>query len=92
MDVIILKHLANNNPMSGYDVIRYLHRKFHVLLSPGTVYSILYTLERENLIEGNMSQRKRLYKLTDQGEKYLREINVTRDSIHAVFSSVFSEV
>ena len=92
MDIIILQHLKNNNPMSGYDIIRYLHKKFHMLLSPGTVYSILYTLERQNLIEGSTNQRKRVYKLTEQGEKLLRQVQVTREHIYAVFSSVFSEV
>jgi DNA-binding PadR family transcriptional regulator len=92
MDIIILKHLKNNHPMSGYDVIKYLHKKFHMLPSPGAVYSLLYSLERKNLIKGNTNQGKRVYKLTNRGEELLREISITRNHIHAVFSSVFSEL
>jgi DNA-binding PadR family transcriptional regulator len=92
MDIIILKHLKNNHPMSGYDVIKYLHKNFHMLPSPGAVYSLLYSLERKNLIKGNTNQGKRVYKLTNRGEELLREISITRNYIHAVFSSVFSEV
>jgi len=92
MDIIILKHLKNNYPMSGYDIIKYLHKKFHMLPSSGTVYSLLYSLERKNLIKGNMNQRKRLYELTDQGEKFLRDICITSNHVLALFSSVFSEV
>jgi DNA-binding PadR family transcriptional regulator len=91
MDIIILTHLKNNSPMSGYDVIKYLHKKFGMLPSSGAVYSLMYSLERKNLIKGNMNPRKRVYKLTSQGEKILREIRVTKNHIHAVFSSVFSE-
>ena len=92
MDIIILKHLKNNHPMSGYDVVIYLHKKFHILPSAGTVYSLLYALERENLIEGIKNQGKRVYKLTNQGEKLLKEIHNTRNNIHAAFTLVFSEV
>lgn len=91
MDIIILKRLRTTNPLSGYDIIKYLHRKFHILPSPGTVYSILYALERQNLIEGNISQEKRLYRLTNQGEKLLNQIGSTKNHIHACISFIFSE-
>jgi DNA-binding PadR family transcriptional regulator len=90
MDVIILKHLKNNHPMSGYDVIKYLHKRFHMLPSPGTVYSILYSLERQNLIEGKMAQGKRVYKLTNQGEKSLRNNGVSKPHIQSLLSYIFS--
>jgi DNA-binding PadR family transcriptional regulator len=91
MDIIILKRLRTDNLLSGYDIIKYLHRKFHILPSPGTVYSILYALERQKLIEGNMSQEKRLYRLTNQGEKLLNQIGSTKNHIQAYISYIFSE-
>ena len=92
IDIIILKHLRNNHPMSGYDIIRHLHKKFHILQSSGTIYSMLYSLEREKLIEGKPTQRKRTYKLTNQGEKFLNEIQAIKGQIQTLLSSVFSEV
>jgi len=92
MDIIILKHLKNNHPISGYDAIKYLHKKFHMLPSAGSIYSLLYSLERKNLIKGNMNQGKRVYNLTNQGEDFLRNICITNNHIHAVFSSIFSQV
>jgi len=92
MDIIILKHLKNNHPMSGYDVIKYLHKNFHMLPSPGAVYSLLYALERQNLIEGNAIQGKRVYNLTSQGETCLKDIGVAKTRIQALLSYVFSEV
>lgn len=51
MEIIILSELRNR-PMSGYDVISFIHNNFHILVSSGTVYSLLYSLERNELIEG----------------------------------------
>jgi len=33
-----------NGSLSGYDVISYIHNKFNLLVSSGTVYSLLYSL------------------------------------------------
>jgi len=92
MDIIVLEYLKNNHAVSGYGVIKHIHRKFHVLPSAGTVYSLLYSMERKNLIKGNINQGKRMYKLTSQGEKLLREIRITKNHVPAVISSIFSAV
>jgi len=73
LDVLILAELRNG-PMSGYDVIAFIHRKFRLLLSSGTVYSLLYSLERDGFIEGSWNQRKRVYMLTDRGEEAIKAI------------------
>jgi DNA-binding PadR family transcriptional regulator len=91
MDIIILKYLKNNQPISGYDVIKYLHQKFHMLPSPGTVYSVLYSMERKNLVQGKMNNGKRVYKLTKQGEKRLADIRTAETSIQSFLSYLFSE-
>ena len=41
MDIIIMAELRNG-ALSGYDVISYIHNKFNLLVSSGTVYSLLY--------------------------------------------------
>jgi DNA-binding MarR family transcriptional regulator len=87
MDMIILNHLKNNPLVSGYEIMMYLHKKFDVLVSPGTIYSALYSLERHNLVEANNDQGKRTYRLTKKGE---REIHSMKDNIDAVLSSIFS--
>src|SRR4030067_2217526 len=68
MDVIIMTELRNG-PLSGYDVISYIHNKFNLLISSGTIYSLLYSLERNGLVEGVWDERKRIYKLTEKGQK-----------------------
>ncbi|MEM3536394.1 MAG: PadR family transcriptional regulator [Candidatus Bathyarchaeia archaeon] len=80
MDIIILAELRNG-PLSGYDVISFIHNKFHLLVSSGTVYSLLYSLERNGLIEGTWNERKRVYKLTEKGKKTIETILNANDKI-----------
>ena len=67
MDILILEEIKKGM-MSGYDVMAYLQKKFGVSLSSGTVYGILYAMERQNLIEGFQIDNKRLYRITDNRE------------------------
>ena len=90
MDIIVLKLLRNNHLTSGYDLIRHFHERFRMLVSSGTVYSILYSLERQGFLEGNFDGRRRVYKLTKQGEEFLKKICLTHERSYAVFSSIFS--
>jgi len=80
LDMLVLAELRNG-PMSGYDVIAFIHRKFRLLVSSGTVYSLLYSLERDGLIEGSWNQRKRVYMLTDQGEETIQTILDSNEKI-----------
>ena len=59
---------------SGYDIINYLHQKFDFLISPGTVYSVLYSMERDELIKAQGIERKRVYVLTPKGEIKIKVI------------------
>jgi len=80
MDIIILAELRNG-AISGYDVISFIHNKFHLLVSSGTVYSLLYSLERNGLIEGTWNERKRVYKLTEKGKRTIETILSANDKI-----------
>ena len=68
LDIIIMAELRNG-PLSGYDIISYVHNKFHLLVSSGTIYSLLYSVERNSLIEGVWDERKRIYQLTEKGQQ-----------------------
>lgn len=73
LDVLILARLKKTGlPISGYDVIHFIHQEFDVLLSSGTVYTLLYSIEREDLIRGVWRGRKRVYTLTEKGSKNIR--------------------
>jgi len=87
MDIIILTELRNG-PMSGYDVISFIHNKFRLLVSSGTVYSLLYSLERNGLIEGTWNERKRVYKLAEKGRKTIDTILSANDKIKNFITSL----
>jgi len=88
LDVVVLKELRNK-PLSGYDVIEFVHKKFNILLSSGTVYSLIYSLERNGLIKAGWSQRRRDYTLTEKGKETIRVFLNARDKIRALTNTVF---
>ena len=87
MDIIIMTELRNGS-LSGYDVISYIHNKFNLLVSSGTVYSLLYSLERNSLVEGVWEERKRVYKLTQKGEKTINTLLEASDKIKVFMSNI----
>lgn len=87
MDIIIMTELRNGS-LSGYDVISYIHNKFNLLVSSGTVYSLLYSLERNGLVEGTWDERKRVYKLTEKGEKTISTLLSANDKIKGFMANI----
>ena len=87
MDIIIMTELRNAS-LSGYDVISYIHNKFNLLVSSGTVYSLLYSLERNGLVEGVWEERKRVYKLTPKGEKTINTLLGASDKIKGFMTNI----
>jgi len=73
MDVLILAKLTNDE-LSGYDVFSYINEEFDILISPGTVYSVLYSMERDGLIKSRLTGGKRIFALTDRGESTVKAI------------------
>ena len=80
--------VLQNEPISGYDVISFIHNKFGFLASSGTVYSLLYSLERNGLVEGIWIERKRVYKLTEKGAKTIQTILNSHDKIKGFMATI----
>jgi DNA-binding PadR family transcriptional regulator len=87
MDTIIMSELQNG-PISGYDVISYIHTRFGFLASSGTVYSLLYSLERNGLVNGVWIERKRVYRLTEKGAQTIETILNSQDKIKSFMSTI----
>ncbi|MCW4029057.1 MAG: PadR family transcriptional regulator [Candidatus Bathyarchaeota archaeon] len=87
MDTIIMSELQNG-PLSGYDVISYIHNRYGCLVSSGTVYSLLYSLERNELVEGIWIERKRIYKLTLKGTQTIETIHNSQEKIKSLLSTL----
>jgi DNA-binding PadR family transcriptional regulator len=73
VDVLILSEMKGKF-LSGYDIIALFHNRFGILLSSGTVYSTLYSLERRGLIQGVWNDRKRVYELTETTERNMNTL------------------
>jgi DNA-binding PadR family transcriptional regulator len=67
LDIIVLSELKTGS-LSGYDIISVVFRRYRFLLSAGTVYSLLYKLERDGLIDSFLSEKKKVYRLTNNGK------------------------
>ena len=87
MDILVMKEIEEHS-LSGYDVIGLVHRKFGSLLSSGTVYSMLYSLEREGLIQGVSNQRKRVYVLTEKGKQNIKAITNADKEIQNLIKNI----
>jgi len=89
MDMLILAELQEKS-LSGYDIIGLVHKRFNVLLSSGTVYSLLYSLERDGLVSAGMIHRKRVYTLTEKGEETLQTVEQANGEIQDLLQNLIS--
>ena len=87
LDILILAEIRNG-PLSGYDIISFIHNKFSLLVSSGTVYSTLYALERDGLISGTWNHRKRVYRYTEKGEETIKTILNANDKIQYLVTNL----
>jgi len=87
MDILVLTEMKKGS-LSGYDVIGLIHQKFGILLSSGTIYSLLYSLERDGLIKGVWNQRKRVYELTEKGEQNIKVITKANNEIQNFLKNI----
>jgi DNA-binding PadR family transcriptional regulator len=87
MDVLIMVKMREGET-SGYDVLNYFHQKFDFLVSPGTVYSVLYSMERDGLIAARGVDRKRIYALTPKGETTIKVIRDSSDVLESLLMNL----
>jgi DNA-binding PadR family transcriptional regulator len=66
LDLVILA-ILNGKPMYGYKIMADIHKEFGVLLSPGSLYPLLHSLEEKKLIESHAEGGKKIYKATNEG-------------------------
>jgi DNA-binding PadR family transcriptional regulator len=86
LDLLILSKLRKESK-SGYDVITFIHKRFNILPSSGTVYSTLHLLERDGLIKGGLAQGRTVYTLTDKGKKTIHTVLASSDKIQLFFAT-----
>jgi DNA-binding PadR family transcriptional regulator len=87
LDVAIMVQLSER-VLSATNIIATFKKRCNIQLSAGTVYPVLYTLERNGNIKRLPNRRKKLYVLTRKGKettKYLqahiRELHIMIDEL-----------
>lgn len=80
---LYLLHLLEEEPRHGYEVIRALEDRFMGMYTPsaGTIYPRLAALEDDGLVEHDMVEGRKVYRLTDAGRA---ELAARRDEIETV--------
>lgn len=91
LDIIVLVKLHERaSPLGGYDIMDLVHQEFDVLVSSGTVYACLYSMERDGLIEGKDARNKRVYFLTNKGENKIKKISEAKENILDSLIKIFT--
>ena len=85
LDLVVVFELRKSSCLSGYDVIEHINKKFGLLVSPGTVYALLYSMERKGLIKANYEEGKRVYTITDKGTDFINSIVCSEAEIQRFF-------
>jgi DNA-binding PadR family transcriptional regulator len=80
---LYLLKLLDESPRHGYDVIRELEDRFMGLYSPsaGTVYPRLARLEAEGLVTHEVSEGRKVYRITAAGQAELGERQTDLDDL-----------
>lgn len=73
LDIVVLAML-NGKPMYGYKLIAAVHKEFGVLLSPGSLYPLLHSLEDNKLIKSSFQGGKIIYAVTTNGKKKFQNV------------------
>lgn len=73
LDTIVLA-LILERPMCGTDIIKTIHKNFNVLLSPGTIYPLLHSLEKKGLLKCEYEVKTKTYKPGNDAEPKIRSL------------------
>jgi DNA-binding PadR family transcriptional regulator len=87
MDIYILEEMKSGS-LSGYDIIQLMHKRYGIMVSSGTVYSLLYSLERAGWIKGVWDERKRVYELTEKADHEARIIAKVNSEVQKLLGNI----
>lgn len=91
LDTVVMVKLKTSGSLTGYNIMEYVQQKYKVLISSGTVYSLLYSLERKGLLKGDCVSGKRLYALTDEGLKSIQSILNSKEEIKKFVGTILED-
>lgn len=60
-------------PISGYDIMHEIRKRYHVRVPQARVYTLLYDLQKKGYLETKISGKSKLYYPTETGRTYIRQ-------------------
>lgn len=79
----VILDLLKDKPSHGYEIIRALEERFYGFYTPsaGSVYPTLQLLEDMGYVGSAEQDGKKIYTITEEGRKFLKERKETMDRI-----------
>jgi DNA-binding PadR family transcriptional regulator len=78
--------------VSGYEIVHEIHSRHNVLIPQSRIYTILYELERQGILEVKTSGKSKLYAPTGEGDIYIRQkVNEFKYTFQHIFGGVAHE-
>ena len=90
-DIAILDELTKGEHLSASDIIVFFHKNYDIRMSPGTLYPILYKLERRGYIKVIPDKKTRLYVLADSGRTALNSLQTRLEEIQIFIISLLNK-
>jgi DNA-binding PadR family transcriptional regulator len=87
MDVLVLTELEKG-ALGAYEIIQIINEKFGVVMSPASVYSSVYSLERKGLLKGSLRGRTRIYELTEKGKEDLQFLLRANEVVESFIANI----
>jgi DNA-binding PadR family transcriptional regulator len=88
LDAAIMEQLSERRVLSATNIIAIFKKRFNIQLSPGTVYPVLYALEREGKIKRLPNRTKKLYVITNKGEISIKNLQANAGDIHMMIDGL----
>ncbi|MEL9939428.1 MAG: helix-turn-helix transcriptional regulator [Ignisphaera sp.] len=85
--IYIAKALMDKEPLKGYDIVKILKNDMGIKASTITIYSVVYRMAREGLLETVKSDGETLYKLSQRGREEFEKAVKFLESIIAILRS-----
>lgn len=85
----IMALLKKKSFLGATDIISIIEKRFNILLSAGTLYPILDTLESEGKIRRLPNRRKRIYFITNKGKETLIILDENREELIDFLLQIF---
>ncbi|HCO96403.1 MAG TPA: PadR family transcriptional regulator [Phycisphaerales bacterium] len=92
LELCILKDIRNRK-MYGYEIVRHLRKIEGLIISEGAIYPILSRLKRQGLVDTSIQESsegppRKYYKLTEEGEEMVSQMNAYWQAISGVTDSI----